>query len=189
MKIFFIAMLLTFITCSAGLAQDMNNLRDLKRPRYGIFEAEETKAPAPQKTNTQETARMNNSRFAGTFKGRVTVHYKNNMVTAEATLHIATGEKTDGSHYDNYIIPANKDYVQYKWKLDKNEVNRSVTVSGNTLYITDIIDYGKGGNSQIRTLVFSQDCSALTFLKTEFDDARKAPATGQIIGRFLRVKE
>ncbi len=81
------------------------------------------------------------------------------------------------------------DYLESTWMLDQDKVRRSVTISGTTVYVTDIIEYKRGGNSQIRTLVFSPDYSALTFLKTEFDDSPSNPATGQIIGRFTRIKD
>ncbi|WP_421903174.1 hypothetical protein [Maridesulfovibrio sp.] len=111
------------------------------------------------------------------------------MVNTEATLHISTGENKLPSHYNSYILPKDEDYLVTTWKFENKEVRRSVTISGNTIYITDLIEYGRGGNSQIRTLVFSPDCSALTFLKTEFDDDSRDPATGQIIGRFMRIED
>ena len=79
-------------------------------------------------------------------------------------------------------------YLENRWKLDQYDVFRSITISANTVYVTDLIKYENGGgNSQIRTLVFTKDYSALTFLKTEFDDSLTSQATGQIVGRFIRV--
>lgn len=190
-KIFALICLMSII-CFPASAQELDNLKNLKRPRYELFLDQPTIEPPPKQTadknGTIATEATDNSRFAGTYKGMVTVHYKNNMVQTEATLRIFTGRDGQNSHYDSYIIPESGDYLESSWQLDKNEVLRSVTVSGNTIYVTDIIEYGRGGNSQIRTLVFSPDCSALTFLKTEFDDSSRNPATGQSIGRFLRVK-
>ncbi|WP_320174456.1 hypothetical protein [Maridesulfovibrio sp.] len=193
MKTFIAVISILFLMTSFATAQDIDHLKDLKRPRYeAIFPErakteEATQQPAPQ--DKAEINEENNARFTGTFKGKVTVHYKGKLVAAEAKLHIETGETERISHYDSYIIPKTGDYLESTWMLDKNEVRRSVTISGNTVYITDIIEYGRGGNSQIRTLVFSPDYSALTFLKTEFDDSPSNPATGQIIGRFIRIED
>ncbi len=189
MKILITIMTIIFLFAPFAAAQQIKNLKDLKRPRYGVaFPPRTTEVKKEQPNATQEIRVEDNSRFAGTFKGKVTVHYKGKMVIAEATLHVAAGNLDRKSHYDSYIIPQSGDYLESTWKLDKEEVRRAVTISGKTVYVTDIIEYSKGGNSQIRTLVFSPDYSALTFLKTEFDDSSVNPATGQIIGRFLRVK-
>jgi len=188
MKKILLVIFLIFITSNTALAQELDHLKDLKRPRYGITPplAKDTKPPKTEPV--QEEIKPDNSRFKGVFKGKVTVHYEGKMVQAEATLHILMGQDEMQSHYDRYIIPQNGDYLENTWKLDKIEVQRSVTISGNTIYVTDLIEYSRGGNSQIRTLIFSPDFSALTFLKTEFDDAAPSPATGQIIGRFMRVE-
>lgn len=189
MKILIAITLALFITAVPVQAQDTKHLKNLKRPRYETIFPERTKDRRKTPPPTPETAKAtDNSRFAGTFKGRVTVHYKNKMVTTEATLHIEIDKTKHKNHYDSYILPKNKDYHESTWTLDKNDVRRSVTISGNTVYVTDIIEYAKGGNSQIRTLSFSPDYSALTFMKTEFDDSPVNPATGQIIGRFIRVR-
>ncbi|WP_415713695.1 hypothetical protein [Maridesulfovibrio sp.] len=190
MKIIYIAIILLLSIIYPAQAQELDHLKDLKRPRYGLFQDK-----PPEKTlQKQDTERItiqeeDNSRFIGTYKGNVTVHYKGKMVRAEASLRILTGDKGEKSHYDSYIIPKNGNYLETTWLLDKNDVRRSVTISGNTIYVTDIIEYEHGGNSQIRTLVFSPDCSALTFLKTEFDDDSRNPATGQIIGRFIKTDQ
>lgn len=173
------------------LAQDEQYLLDLKRPRYRTTEQPTvTTDPAPDSSSSSHTKKITqNSRLCGEFKGKVTVHYKGRMVSAEAALTVAVNEPEEKSHYDYYIIPVNGTFAEQSWKLDDSLVQRTVTVSGNTLYVTDIIEYDEGGgNSQIRTLVFSDDYSALTFLKTEFDDAPRNPATGQIIGRFEKME-
>ncbi|NDV22889.1 hypothetical protein [Desulfovibrio sp. JC022] len=189
MKILITIMTMIFLSAPFAAAQQIDNLRDLKRPRYEVaFPPKTTEIKKEQPSAAPEIKEEDNSRFAGTFKGKVTVHYKGKIVTAEATLHIAAGNPDRKSHYDSYILPQRSDYLESTWKLDKEDVRRTVTISGKTVYVTDIIEYSKGGNSQIRTLVFSPDYSALTFLKTEFDDSSVNPATGQIIGRFLRVK-
>ncbi|CCO23784.1 hypothetical protein [Maridesulfovibrio hydrothermalis] len=176
-------------------AENLPSLQNLKRPRYETGVPPQ-KRPAPQlphqnaaiKQVARQKVTPDNSRFAGKFSGLVTIHYKNKMVRTKATLTISTNGTQGNSHYDYYLIPDAGDYLEHSWKLDEYDVQRTVTVSGSTLYITDIIDYGgNGGNSQIRTLVFSGDYSALTFLKTEFDDELRDTATGQIIGRFIRI--
>ncbi|MFW5499829.1 MULTISPECIES: hypothetical protein [unclassified Maridesulfovibrio] len=193
MKIFIATIVILWLALSPATAQDIEHLKDLKRPRYeAIFPErakteETTQQPAPQ--NKAEVKAENETRFAGTFKGKVTVHYKGKLVTTEAKLHIATDKSERKNHYDSYILPMIGDYLESTWMLDQDEVRRSVTISGTTVYVTDIIEYKRGGNSQIRTLVFSPDYSALTFLKTEFDDSLSNPATGQIIGRFTRIED
>lgn len=188
MKMILPAILILFALCSPLAAQDLDRLKDLKRPRYGIVVSPPKEPEVQQKDPGQVTAKPDNSRFKGTFKGKVTVHYEGKMVHAEAILHILLEQDDAQSHYDRYIIPQEGSYQESTWKLDKSDVHRSVTISGRTIYVTDLIEYSRGGNSQIRTLIFSPDFSALTFLKTEFDDAATSPATGQIIGRFTRVE-
>ncbi len=189
MKILIAIMTTILLSAHFAAAQQINNLKDLKRPRFEVtFPAKTTETEKKQSNMTQEVKAEENSRFAGTYKGKVTVHYKKKLVTAEATLHIVTENQERKNHYDSYIIPETGDYLESTWKLEGEDVRRSVTISGDTVYVTDIIEYSRGGNSQIRTLVFSPDYSALTFLKTEFDDSQSSPATGQIIGRFIRVK-
>ncbi|WP_051676964.1 hypothetical protein [Maridesulfovibrio frigidus] len=148
----------------------------------------------PQMANTSppvtKLERLNTSKFVGKLTGKVTVHYLKKMVAAHATITISSDQNDlTKSDYDFYVIPTEVSFLESEWELDGLKVKRSVTISGNTIYITDIINYkNNGGNSQIRTLVFNSDLSALTFLKTEFDDAKSNPATGQIIGRFTRTK-
>ena len=191
MKKILLIVLLVFITSHSAAAQDLEHLKNLKRPRYGISlqppEKLQTKQKKQQQTKTEQI-KSDNSRFYGKFKGNVTVHYKGKLVRTEATLRISSTDENDNSHFNSYLIPKDKDYFENIWELERNEVHRSVTISGNTIYVTDIIAYQTGGNSQIRTLVFNTDCSALTFLKTEFGDEHFDPATGHIIGRFVRVK-
>ncbi|ACS81159.1 hypothetical protein [Maridesulfovibrio salexigens] len=193
MKILIATISIFWLTISPAIAQELENLKDLKRPRYeAIFPERTNTEEATQQQAPQDKAEVkveNNTRFAGIFKGKVTVHYKGELVTTEAKLHIYTDESERKSHYDSYIIPQTGDYLESTWMLDKSEVHRSVTISGSSLYVTDIIEYKRGGNSQIRTLVFSPDYSALTFLKTEFDDSPSNQATGQIIGRFTRIED
>ena len=195
MKILISTLVMLCLTAALATAQDIQHLKDLKRPRYeAIFpdrtnDKEKKQQPAPSIETKEKAVVKDNSRFAGTFKGRVTVHYKGKIVSADATLHIGADESERKSHYDSYILPKSGEYLESTWKLDKYEVRRSITISATTVYVTDIIEYGKGGNSQIRTLVFSPDYSALTFLKTEFDDSPSSPATGQIIGRFMRIQD
>ncbi|NDV27893.1 hypothetical protein [Desulfovibrio sp. JC010] len=189
MKKIFYAIFLMLIAYIPVSAQELDHLKDLKRPRYGLFQEKPATEQPPNRTAEQpKTIAEDNSRFSGAFKGKVTVHYRGKLVHAEASLNIFIGDDGQNSHYDTYIIPKTGNYLESTWILDKTEVRRSITIAANTIYVTDIIEYGRGGNSQIRTLVFSPDCSALTFLKTEFDDDSPNPATGQIIGRFLRVK-
>lgn len=172
-------------------AQEKQNLQDLKRPRYSIKEFQNTMLPdqgVAHKEEQQQTLPDNN-RFSGKFNGIVTVHYKDRMVRTQASLTVTTETDTARSHYDYYILPEKGEYLESKWPLNGSEVQRTVTISENTIYVTDIISYESGGgNSQIRTLVFSEDFSAMTFLKTEFDDAVRDTATGQIIGRFNRLQ-
>lgn len=190
--LFFIIIL--FSTTHAA-AQELDHLKDLKRPRYETFFPDRPKPEEknPQTTNATKAKQSipieDNSRFAGVFRGMVTVHYKGQMVNTEATLHIFPGGDEKDSHFNSYILPLNKDYLETAWKFENKDVRRSVTISGNTIYVTDLIAYKRGGNSQIRTLVFSPDYSALTFLKTEFDDDNRDPATGHIIGRFVRIEQ
>ncbi|MBI9112548.1 hypothetical protein [Maridesulfovibrio ferrireducens] len=174
------------LTVSTASGKESSSLNDLKRPEFNLRLPETTQKTTPGK----KVIALNNSRFCGVFAGEVTVHYTNKMVTTTASLTINSDmQNINKSHYDYYVIPSDETFMEYEWNLDKMKVRRSVTVSGNTFYITDIIDYEKsGGNSQIRTLVFSPDLSALTFLKTEFDDSKSMSATGQIIGRFNRTK-
>ncbi|WP_320172342.1 hypothetical protein [Maridesulfovibrio sp.] len=199
-KLFLIAVCLLTVL-SAAAAQERQFLDDVKRPRYGFsVEPASPSEPAGQRaepgrsresgelTNEPAGEEVGNSRFGGVFKGTVTVHYKGRMVRTPATLTVSAGGNNSLSHYDYYILPEKGEYLETVWKLEGSDVRRSVTVSGNTVYVTDLIEYESGGgNSQIRTLVFSEDCSSLTFLKTEFDDAARDTATGQIIGRFIRV--
>ena len=193
MKILIATIAIFWLALSSAAAQDIEHLKDLKRPRYEAIFPERTKTEEttqqPAQQGKAEVKEMNNARFTGAFKGKVTVHYKGRLVTTEAKLHIDTDESERKSHYDSYIIPKTGDYLESTWMLDKKEVRRSVTISDTTVYVTDIIEYKRGGNSQIRTLVFSPDYSALTFLKTEFDDSPSTPATGQIIGRFTRIED
>ncbi|OEU70773.1 MAG: hypothetical protein BA863_14600 [Desulfovibrio sp. S3730MH75] len=146
----------------------------------------------PQMANTPpvktKVGKIGTSRFVGNFTGKVTVHYQKKMIETAASITFSSEQKDLAkSDYDFYVIPTEETFFESEWILDGIKVKRSITISNNTIYITDIIDYeGDGGNSQIRTLVFNSDCSALTFLKTEFDDAKANPATGQIIGRFNR---
>ncbi len=148
----------------------------------------------PQIANTTPTeTKVENykaSRFVGKFTGKVIVHYQNKMVETAASITISLDQKDLAkSDYDFYIVPADDTFLEHEWDLDGLKVKRSVTISGKTIYITDIINYVEdGGNSQIRSLVFNSDFSGVTFLKTEFDDAKTNPATGQIIGRFTRIK-
>ncbi len=176
------------LTANVLCAQDFPDLQNLKRPRYGVTPQQmEPDKPAVTKDDNSQSKAETNSRFAGTFKGEVTVHYIDKMIRTAAALTIATGAEENKNHYDFYIIPAKGNFLSSKWEIDKSKVLRTTTISGDTIYITDIIEYQNGGgNSQIRTLVFSEDHSALTFLKTEFDDASRNSATGQIIGRFVR---
>ncbi|WP_432735078.1 hypothetical protein [Maridesulfovibrio sp. FT414] len=172
-------------------AQEYDYLQGLKRPRYGVAAEEHPPASAPKKKleSPQQQEQPGNKAFAGLFKGTVTVHYKGRMITTEASLTVAAGGNGTQSHFDYYILPEKGEFQQLDWKLDGMDVQRSVTISGHTVYVTDLIQYENGGgNSQIRTLVFSEDFSALTFLKTEFDDTVRDSATGHIIGRFLRVR-
>ncbi|WP_320006173.1 hypothetical protein [Maridesulfovibrio sp.] len=173
-------------------AQDIDHLKNLKRPRYEINLSAPKELQPPQEKQPKETKHneitLDNSRFCGTFKGYVTVHYKGKLVRTPATMSISFTDGNESSHFNSYLIPKDKDYFENTWEFEQYEVNRSVTITGNTLYVTDTIAYRTGGNSQIRTLVFNRDCSALTFLKTEFDDEHFNPATGHIIGRFVRVK-
>lgn len=191
MKMILLTLIIVSFMTAPLFAQEYPELKDLKRPRYGFFEQNE-KSVAEQKSNraATQTEEQKNSRFAGKFKGSVTVHYKGRMIKTEAELTIAVNATAENSHYDFYILPPKGEYLENSWMLDRKEVRRSVTIADRTIYITDIIAYeNKGGNSQIRTLVFSPDYSALTFLKTEFDDSVRETATGQIIGRFTRVKQ
>ncbi|WP_027721137.1 hypothetical protein [Maridesulfovibrio zosterae] len=178
-------------SATSSSAQEYPSLNNLKRPRYGITEYE-NKSPSKNINSTKNNAiqmdKINNSRFAGKFKGKVTVHYKDTMITTEATIVISVDTEDRNSHYDHYLLPSNEQYLENIWKLDQYNVFRSITISDNTVYVTDLIKYENGGgNSQIRTLVFTNDYSALTFLKTEFDDSATSQATGQIVGRFIRV--
>ncbi len=188
----FLVLLCILLNSTCLHAQEYRYFQDLKRPRYSAIQEESPKNQAQQNTTAPKTEKKNqpdNEKFCGRFKGMVTVHYQGQMVRTQAALKIAIEEPESKSHYDYYILPANSTYMENTWALEKSTVRRSVTISGNTVYITDIIEYGDhGGNSQIRTLVFSDDHSALTFLKTEFDDAARNSATGQIIGRFTRSK-
>lgn len=185
-KIILLIFVITAFSVSAVSAKDSTPLNDVKRPEFH-FRLSET---APEHSSDQIDQKINNSKFSGFFAGTVTVHYKEEMVTTTANLTINTDIKNiSKSHYNYYIIPPQESYMEYDWELDGVKIKRTVTISGNTLYITDIINYEKnGGNSQIRTLVFNPDFSALTFLKTEFDDGSTMQATGHIIGRFKRIK-
>ena len=185
-KIIFLTLTIIALSVSTTYGKENSSLNDLKRPEF-TFRLSETTHEQPLGKTTEK---INNSRFAGVFQGTVTVHYAKKMVTTTASLTIDTDMKNiRKSHYNYYVIPAEKSYTEYSWELDGMKILRTVTISGDTIYITDIINYGEdGGNSQIRTLVFSPDLSALTFLKTEFDDERTMPSTGHIIGRFKRIK-
>lgn len=191
MKRIFMLTIFIILAASTLYAQDFPDLQSLKRPRYDATPQQETTHKTiAKKEKTPEPQEKTNSRFAGIFKGKVTVHYKGKMVRSDATLTIASGTDENKSHYDFYVLPSKGNYLESKWEIDKSEVHRSATISKHTVYITDIIEYPDGGgNSQIRTLVFSEDHSALTFLKTEFDDASRNSATGQIIGRFIRIEK
>ncbi|HAS89366.1 MAG TPA: hypothetical protein DCS48_08680 [Desulfovibrio sp.] len=193
MKQLILFFIIILFSAAHAPAQELDNLKDLKRPRYEAFFPDRPKPEENQQTPNSAKANesiaiKDSSRFAGVFRGKVTVHYKGQMVNTEATLHIFPGGNEKDSHFNSYILPVDKDYLETTWKSENKNVRRSVTISGNTIYITDLIAYKHGGNSQIRTLVFSPDYSALTFLKTEFDDDNRDPATGQIIGRFVRIQ-
>lgn len=194
MKKLILFLVIILFSATHATAQELEHLKDLKRPRYESFFPDRPKPEggnpqASNATNTKQSIAIeDNSRFAGIFRGRVTVHYKGQMVNTEATLHIFAGDNEKDSHFNSYILPLNQDYLETTWKFENKDVRRSVTISGNTIYVTDLISYKRGGNSQIRTLVFSADYSALTFLKTEFDDDSRDPATGQIIGKFVRIQ-
>ncbi len=185
-KIILLTLSIIALSVSATYSKDSSSLNDLKRPEFNFRLSETT----PKQPLAKKIKKINNSRFAGVFQGTVTVHYTKKMVTTTASLTIDTDIKNiSKSHYNYYVIPAEESYAEYSWKLDGMKILRTVTISGDTIYITDIINYEEdGGNSQIRTLVFSPDLSALTFLKTEFDDERTMPSTGHIIGRFKRTK-
>ncbi|SMF17344.1 hypothetical protein [Desulfovibrio gilichinskyi] len=185
-KIILLTLTIIALSVSTTSGKDSSALNDLKRPEFN-FRLSDT---APEQPAANTAKKINNSRFAGVFQGTVTVHYTKKMVTTTAEMTIDTDIKNiSKSHYNYYVIPAEDFYKEYAWVLDGMKILRTVTISDNTIYITDIINYEEdGGNSQIRTLVFSPDLSALTFLKTEFDDEKTMPATGHIIGRFKRIK-
>ncbi|WP_291328436.1 hypothetical protein [Desulfovibrio sp. UCD-KL4C] len=185
-KIILVTLSIIALSVSTIYGKESSSLNNLKRPEFN-FRTSETKS---EQAFTRTIKKINNSRFAGVFQGTVTVHYTQKLVTTTARLTIDSNIKNiSKSHYNYYVIPAKGSYTEYAWELDGIKILRTVTISGDTIYITDIINYKEGGgNSQVRTLVFSPDLSALTFLKTEFDDERIMPSTGHIIGRFKRIK-
>ena len=107
-----ISILFMIILFSATLseAQEYPDLKNLKRPRYGITEYEKsTPATHIEKlaSNATEKVKIDNSRFAGRFKGKVTVHYKGTMISTEATIVISINTEDRKSHYDHYLLPPN----------------------------------------------------------------------------------
>ncbi len=173
-----------------AFADQSPKILELKRPPLRLQQKSAKQSEAKHRPLNRKDISLTNKNFSGTYKGEVTVHYKGELVTTQAELTISTSEKDlQRSDFNFYVIPEKGQYAKNSWESEGRKYERSVTISESTIYVTDITAYSRGGNSQIRTLVFNRDRSALTFLKTEFDDSLSERATGHIIGRFERIKK